>query len=80
IWTAEDVHDSTSDMNLTDDEADAVMAENPQCRSHSRYGDGKDTVWSVETEVGEDEARDLKIVVNACRLYTSAAADDDGVG
>ncbi|MGH6243916.1 hypothetical protein ACRFOP_21545 [Klebsiella pneumoniae] len=26
IWTAEDVHDCTSDMNLTDDEAEAVMA------------------------------------------------------
>ncbi|MBL2063088.1 DUF1380 domain-containing protein, partial [Klebsiella pneumoniae] len=26
IWTAEDVHDCTSDMNLTDDEAKAVLA------------------------------------------------------
>nr|WP_228717079.1 antirestriction protein [Klebsiella aerogenes]BBC21702.1 hypothetical protein [Klebsiella aerogenes] len=37
IWTAEDVHDCTSDMNLTDDEAEAVLAEIAECSSHSRY-------------------------------------------
>lgn len=42
IWTAEDVHDCTSDMNLTDDEAEAVLAEIAECSSHSRYGVGKD--------------------------------------
>ncbi len=41
IWTAEDVHDCTSDMNLTDDEAEAVLAEIAECSSHSRYGVGK---------------------------------------
>ncbi|MEX7739619.1 hypothetical protein AB7B92_27440 [Klebsiella pneumoniae] len=57
IWTAEDVHDCTSDMNLTDDEAEAVLAEIAECSSHSRYGVGKDTVWSLAKQVREDAAR-----------------------
>ncbi|EDI3547525.1 hypothetical protein CDZ61_21290 [Salmonella enterica subsp. enterica serovar Enteritidis] len=65
IWTAEDVHDCTSDMSLTDDEAEAVLAEIAECSTHSRYGVGKDTVWSLAKQVREDAARDRKIEVNA---------------
>nr|WP_202034163.1 DUF1380 family protein [Klebsiella pneumoniae]QQW54688.1 DUF1380 family protein [Klebsiella pneumoniae] len=71
IWTAEDVHDCTSDMNLTDDEAEAVLAEIAECSSHSRYGVGKDTVWSLAKQVREDAARDRKIEVNAEALQKS---------
>ena len=73
IWTAEDVHDCTSDMNLTDDEAEAVLAEIAECSSHSRYGVGKDTVWSLAKQVREDAARDRKIEVNAEALQKVVA-------
>lgn len=73
IWTAEDVHDCTSDMNLTDDEAEDVLAEIAECSSHSRYGVGKDTVWSLAKQVREDAARDRKIEVNAEALQKVVA-------
>ncbi|WP_332101733.1 hypothetical protein [Klebsiella pneumoniae] len=71
IWTAEDVHDCTSDMNLTDDEAEAVLAEIAECSSHSRYGVGKDTVWSLAKQVREDCGRKIKCHPNYRTLQRS---------
>ncbi|WP_459515127.1 DUF1380 family protein [Erwinia amylovora] len=65
IWTTDDIHDCTSDMCLSHQEAESVLAEISECHSHHQYGVGRDTIWSLAKQLREDAARERKITISA---------------